>query len=156
MSNGGMMAHLVGCTLADRFAAIAPVAGALNGTSLTPSRPVSVMIFHGTADRHVKYAGGRSEGFQPRTDRSVAQAVSFWVGVDGCSRGPERDDRGKVLWERYRGGRDRTEVVLCAVRGMGHAWPGGAPGTPWADAPSPEVSATEEMWKFFAAHTRAK
>ena len=54
MSNGGILAQRLGCEAADLFAAIAPVAGTLNFTPCTPSRSVSVIEFHGTADQHCR------------------------------------------------------------------------------------------------------
>ena len=57
VSNGGMMAHRLGCELSDRIAAIAPIAGSL-GVACHPTSPVSVMIVHGTNDRHVPYEDG--------------------------------------------------------------------------------------------------
>src|SRR5208282_2572641 len=55
MSNGGMMTYRLGCELSDKIAAIAPVAGALSVENCQPTNPVSVIIFHGTADEHVLY-----------------------------------------------------------------------------------------------------
>ena len=82
------MTYRLGCELSDKIAAIAPVAGALNMENCQPANPVSVIIFHGTADEHVLYNGG--EPIQKvdrhyRVDKSVAYAVSFWVKHDGCS-----------------------------------------------------------------------
>src|SRR5207245_11747467 len=53
MSNGSAMVHRLACELADRIAAIAPVAGGnqLSAvSSCNPPRPVPVIEFHGTAD----------------------------------------------------------------------------------------------------------
>ena len=51
------MAHLVGCRLSDRFAAIAVVSGELT-VDCKPEHPVSVLIIHGTADENLPYDGG--------------------------------------------------------------------------------------------------
>src|SRR5581483_1221143 len=48
MSNGAVMAYRLASELADRIAAIAPVAGPMGTATCKPSRPVSVMHFHGT------------------------------------------------------------------------------------------------------------
>src|ERR1019366_620949 len=52
MSNGGFMSHYLACTMADTFAAVAPVAGVLgvDPSTCPPSRPVPIEDFHGTAD----------------------------------------------------------------------------------------------------------
>src|SRR6202021_3599767 len=62
ISNGGMMSYRVACEVAEQGAAIAPVEGALN-VECHPTAPVSVLIFHGTADRLVPFEGG-SNPFQ--------------------------------------------------------------------------------------------
>jgi polyhydroxybutyrate depolymerase len=155
MSNGGMMTYRLGCELSDKIAAIAPVAGALNVENCQPANPVSVIIFHGTADEHVLYKGG--EPIQKvdrhyRVDKSVAYAVSFWVKHDGCSETPQRSEKGSIQAEIY-GGKDGVEVVLYTVNGGGHAWPGGQAyllGT----EPTREISATDLMWEFFVRHPK--
>lgn len=47
-----------------------------------------------------------------------------------------------------------TDVVVYLIAGQGHAWPGGILPRPGADPPSTEISATDEMWAFFAAHPK--
>ena len=54
ISNGGMMSFRVACEMADVVAAVAPVEGAQN-VDCKPSAPVSVIVFHGTADRLVPF-----------------------------------------------------------------------------------------------------
>ena len=46
LSNGAFMSSVLGCTMADRIAAIAPVAGLIRPASCDPSRPVPVLAFH--------------------------------------------------------------------------------------------------------------
>lgn len=157
ISNGGMMAYRLGCELADRIAAIAPVAGALDVAPCTPSRPVSLIAFHGTADEHVLYEGGvpKKQGDrQPRSDRSVAKSVGFFVSLNGCGKEPARERKGSVIRETWTGCRDGTGVTLVTIVKGGHAWPGGLPWAPWADAPTREVDASQEMWDFFSGHGR--
>src|SRR5690606_22861493 len=62
LSGGGMVYHLA-CESADVFAAVAPSAfDLLQETSgaCSPSRPISVISFRGTADARVPYSGGPS------------------------------------------------------------------------------------------------
>src|SRR5437667_171413 len=49
-SNGAMMAYEAGCELSSRLSAIAVVGGSMTGKERSPARPLSVIIFHGTAD----------------------------------------------------------------------------------------------------------
>ncbi|HXZ48485.1 MAG TPA: PHB depolymerase family esterase, partial [Usitatibacter sp.] len=156
MSNGGMMAYRVGCELADVFAAIAPVAGALDTDDCRPAARVSVIAFHGTADQHVLFEGGaprQSLDRHKRVDKSVAYAIDFWKRRDGCEGEPARRREGSVTHEAYSCA-DGTAVELYAIEGQGHAWPGGEKGRPTADAPTTEISATDLMWNFFARHPK--
>jgi polyhydroxybutyrate depolymerase len=158
LSNGGMMTYRVACELADIFAAVAPVGGALNTDGCRPSSPVSVVIFHGTADQHVRFEGGEpgtSVDRHKRVDNSVAYAVDFWKRRDGCEGEPLRSRKGSVVHDAY-ACRDGTAVELYAIEGQGHAWPGGKKGLPSGnlDAPSTEISATDAMWDFFRAHPK--
>lgn len=86
ISNGAMMSYRLACELSDKIAAVAPVEGAQN-VDCWPSNRISVIVFHGTADRLVPFDGGTTR-FQigpKRTDNSVANAVEFSVRQDGCS-----------------------------------------------------------------------
>jgi polyhydroxybutyrate depolymerase len=78
ISNGGMMTYRAACELSDKIAAIAPVEGEQN-VDCRPGSPVSVIVFHGTADHLVPFDGGTTP-FQigpKRADNSVAGAISF-------------------------------------------------------------------------------
>jgi len=159
MSNGGMMAYRLAAELSDEFAAIAPVAAAFNLEDARPAHPVAVIAFHGTADEHVLYGGGapkKRADSHPRVDRSQAQSIAFWVKRNGCRPRPRKLQRGKIIRETYPGGEAGTEVVLITVRGGKHAWPGGEKGYARGDSPTREISATETMWDFFAAHPRRR
>ena len=159
MSNGGMMAYRLGCELSGRFAAIAPVAGALN-IDCAPSEPVSVLAIHGTADQHVAFAGGRAaqqaDRRHPRTDQPVSHAIAVWSSADGCAPTPIRTTASPARIERYTGCRAGTEVELVAIEGEGHTWPGGKKWASWAPAPTEAVHATSMIWDFFAAHPKRK
>ena len=144
-SNGGMMAYRLACELSDRLTAIAPVAGAMAFAPCAPTRPVSVLAVHGTADAHVPYEGGRSLRTQDeRVDVPVADAVSFWVRHNGCSPQPETTLVGLAARTRYTGCRGGTEVVLYTLDAGGHEWPGRR---------ARDVPTTELLWEFFSQHT---
>lgn len=156
MSNGGMMAYRVGCTLADKVAAIAPVAGSLD-IECNPSQPVSVIAFHGTADENVPYDGGvgKKQLDAAREDKPVSYAIGFWVKRDACNATPKKSEKGTLRTDVYSGCADGTAVVLNTIVGQGHAWPG----SPHilrglADKPDPTVPATDLMWDFFQSHPK--
>ena len=144
LSNGAMMAYRAGCELSDRIAAIAPIAGALDRAACRPSDPVSLIVFHGTADVHVPYAGGR--GRHDRVDLPVAEAVRFWVERNGCRAAAERTVRDTVIEEDYGGCTGGAAVALYAIHGGGHRWFDRRRGDP--------LSATALMWEFFSRHPK--
>ncbi len=154
------MTYRVGCEMADVFAAIAPVAGALDTDSCKPSNPVSLIAFHGKADQHVRFDGGTpiksADLRHARTDKPVSYAIDFWKHENRCDETPARTTKGSVLHEAYACGATSTAVELYAIDGQGHAWPGGEKGIRAGniDAPTTEISATDLMWDFFAHHPR--
>jgi polyhydroxybutyrate depolymerase len=148
ISNGGMMSYRLACELADRIAAIAPVEGAQD-TPCHPSSPVSVVIFHGTADRLVPFNGGTTP-FQIgsiRSDTPVADTVSFWVKEDGCLPVPRHEEAGVLHTDLYSGCNEGAAVELCAIDGGHHAWPG-------TRTSGNDVAATDLIWSFFSTHSK--
>jgi len=153
ISNGAMMSYRLGCELADQIAAIAPVEGAQD-LPCHPSQPVSVIVFHGTADRLVPFNGG-STPFQigpHRTDTSVMDTLQFWVQRNGCLPVPNTSETSGVHIFTYSGCTSGTAVALYAIQGGRHDWPG-APGTDRLGI-SGGVDATGVMCQFFAAHPK--
>lgn len=141
MSNGGMIAHLVACRMADRFAAVAVVSGELTLDDCTPSRPVSVLMIHGTADENLPFNGGVGRNALDRHDvRPVSFATDRWRAVDGCT-GPVMDQHlGNVTRRMFTQCASGSAVELRIINGGGHVWP--------ADAAS-------VGWSFFKAHPRS-
>jgi polyhydroxybutyrate depolymerase len=155
MSNGAILSQRLGCEAADVFAAIAPVAGTLNFSPCTPSQPVSVIEFHGTADQHIPYEGGYGPKSLVNVDfASVQKTIDFWTGFDGCSLQPLSDSHDDIQHQTWAGCRGATAVELYTIVGGGHAWPGGQGGWIDADPPTQTISASELIWAFFAAHPK--
>jgi len=102
-SNGAFFSNLLGCVMADRFAAIAPVSGGTLTVPCNPSRPVPVLIHHGRKDVRVPVAQAR-------------QARDAWVERDGCH------EHVTEVCDWYRGCRDGVEVGYCEDDGE-HSWP---------------------------------
>lgn len=84
-ANGGFMAYRLACERADLPAAIVVIAGAasLDPAACSPSRSVSVLHMHGTADIEFPYAGGGMFGGTPGSPGAV-ESVSRWAAFDGC------------------------------------------------------------------------
>jgi len=149
ISNGAMMSYRSACEMSDVVAAVAPVEGAQN-VPCRPSAPVSVIVFHGTADRLVPFNGG-STPYQlgpHRTDTSVADTVAFWVKENGCAPTPKHAESKTVHIDTYSGCKEGTAVALYAIPGGRHMWPGTA-------VSGVDLPATEVMWKFFSQHPKA-
>jgi polyhydroxybutyrate depolymerase len=157
ISNGGMLAYRLACLYSDKIAAIAPVAGAMNDERCMPRSAVSVIAFHGTADRRVRYEGGEPEvqwDARVRKDKSVAYAMDLWARRNGCEGKPQRTENRKYAIDTWADGLKGAEVVLYTIKGGGHAWPGGKAVRYRADEPTTDVDATKVMWEFFKQHPK--
>jgi polyhydroxybutyrate depolymerase len=147
MSNGGFLSHRIGCELADRFAAIAPVAGVLGVPTCTPSRPMPVLEFHGTLDPLVPWGGNPLIGFQP-----VMDTFQGWATRNGCTGDSVQTySHGDASCQTYQQCNGSADVTLCKIAGGGHTWPGGTP-VPALGWTSYDINATDEIWTFFASH----
>lgn len=157
MSNGGMMTYRLACEAADLFAAAAPVAGANNLDQCNPSRAIALLAVHGTADRSVKFEGGRTDpavrlDANDRVDRSVVESIDPFLRLAKCTAPAAVTLTGDA--ERHVFPCTGGAVEVLAVVDGGHAWPGGERGSAIGDQPSKTVDATEAIWTFFAAHPR--
>ncbi|MFG2090866.1 MULTISPECIES: alpha/beta hydrolase family esterase [unclassified Spirillospora] len=141
-SNGAGMAYRMACEKPGKVAAIGVVEGALV-TDCDPGRPVSAMIFHGTADGSVPFNGGGNRDFNDRRPfPPVSEAVDFWRRVAGL---PEASEPVEALTDdtvcESTGKGDRgVAVAFCKIKGGGHQWPD---------------KASAMLWDFFASHPRA-
>jgi polyhydroxybutyrate depolymerase len=121
-SNGAILAQKIGCELADRVAAVASVAGALdNGWSCRPSRPMSLLEIHGTADQNVRYEYG-------------AEAAAAWRALDDCINTIRTSASSETVTSSTCAA--STEVKLVTIDGGAHAWPD---------------DGAQKVWDFFAA-----
>jgi polyhydroxybutyrate depolymerase len=132
MSNGAMMAYRLGCELADRFAGVASVAGALHlDGSCAPSRPVPMLAVHGTADAVVPFEGGQGQPPFPVAGdfvfTSVADSVDVYRTANGCSDFVEETHhQGGASCRRFTTCESAAPVEICVLDGGGHTWPGGS------------------------------
>jgi polyhydroxybutyrate depolymerase len=156
-SNGGGMAFVLSCTLADRIAAVGMVGSAqtLPWSWCPERRAVPMITIHGTADRLALYDGGTS-WVVPNLP-SIPRWTANWARRNGCGPKPvESAVAADVIRRDYVHCADDAAVVLLTVRGGGHTWPGGEPLPEWFVGPtSRSIDATQEMWAFFKAHPRS-
>ena len=164
ISNGAMLSLMLAAHMPDRIAAVAPVAGTVKTGPRPGARPVSVLFFHGTKDRHVPIEGGIGPNSRVRFRfPSVADTVAVWVEASGCPSRPKiedlpdrGDDRTSVQRHTYGPGREGAEVVLYRIEGGGHTWPGSRQGLAGMLGPTTrDISANEIIWAFFKRHPMA-
>jgi len=171
LSNGGAMSYRLGCTMADRIAAVAGVAtGNQYATSheCAPSRPVPVLHIHGTADPCWEYEGGNAACLQDDGGRMISVGATIhgegelegWRAINGCDDTSatvaidDASDDGTTASEERWSCAEGSAVVLITVEGGGHTWP---QGWPYLDenrvgVVSQDFSATERIWTFFSSH----
>ena len=128
-SMGAVMAGRLACRLADRIAAAAVVSGTPWIGDCMPSRPVSVLIVHGSGDSTFRHAAAESmaQAWRERDDcppPSNPEAIgdgATRIGSDGCAGG--------------------TAVQFVSVENGWHTW-----------FRKPDASAL--AWRFFVEHGR--
>jgi polyhydroxybutyrate depolymerase len=162
MSNGGMMAYRLASEMADRFAAVAPVAGTMGTETCHPSRPVSIIHFHGGDDEFVPSEGGVGRRSVTGTSHySVEHTIQAWVAANGCSPDPvvtrlvnDTQDGTSTTRYVYGSGRENTAVVLYLIEGAGHIWPGRPPRPHYLGKTTYNLVANDVIWEFFQRHAR--
>jgi len=136
-SNGAMMGLRLACEAADHVAAVAVQAGTVFLDECVPSRPVSVLDLHGTADRNLPIDGGVGDqslvgaDFPPPRDglTTIAAELGCAGTDDPTVRETDRPDVTVESWGPCAGGAD---VELIAVEGAPHAWMDDASILTWA------------------------
>ncbi len=175
LSNGGYFTLRLACERADLFAAVAPVMSTFSESlqaRCRPARPLPLLLIGGVSDPLVPWNGGeltrgRALGGKGGTVISVHDTIEFWRRHNGCSAGareialPDRDpdDGTRVMQTLYDSCKDDAQVMLLAVEGGGHTWPG-APERPRitriVGRTSRDIEASEMIWEFFSRHPRAQ
>ena len=163
-SNGGFMTQRLICD-SDTFAAFASVGAAGFGgmPGLCPNgKPLSLLLIHGTADGIVPFDGltqTNSRGAEVVVLASVPQTLGFWADYGGCDTNATNRDlaaSGKspdtsVVIYKVTGCPDNHDIVLYAVVGGGHNWPGVAGLIPDSIGGNVNLDfhASEVVWNFF-------
>ena len=168
-SNGAALAHRLACDAADAFAAVAPVSGENQAALATcaPSRPVSLLVVHGTLDRCWPYAGGAGACIATGRYVSVAETLAGWAQRNGCRAEPVRTtlaarpgvagDGTQVVRHAYAGCVPGGALEHLEVVGNGHYWPDGhayARPALLGGTMSHQLDASRTIVDFLAAHGR--
>jgi polyhydroxybutyrate depolymerase len=139
VSNGGGFTARIGCQLAPRLTAIAPVAGGYKAIAdCHPERALSVLEIHGTNDGAVPY-----HGVPPDFRGSVPRYLQSWRRLNGCVTESVNRHIAPSTVLRVWGGCSTPGTLVAHIEryGRGHEWPGafGASG----------MSASRAVWAFF-------
>lgn len=133
-SNGGYFAYRLASDLPGTFRAIGCVSALMDPAFRFGSDPVPVIAFHGTADPALSY-------------RDAADVVAYWIARNRGAYAGTVYSQGDASAARWEG---RAPVEFFTIQGGNHTWPGGTPGQSGGE-PSYDVSATEELFRFFKA-----
>jgi len=117
-SNGAYFSQLLACALADRIAAVAPVSGGRLQPACLPTRPVPILIQHGSEDPLIPAASARA-------------ARDEWVRLNGCAApatAPADSGPACQRWDQCRAG----AVVEYCEEPYAHRWPPQATDRAWS------------------------
>lgn len=174
ISNGAMMSYRLGLELPDKITAIAPVVGAvpaslaekLRAAASEKKSPVPAIIFNGTDDPLVPFNGGEVKMLLRKlgTVLSVAESAQLWAARNGCVAKPKissvavKDEGMKVSKTTFSDSSGIADVVLYAIDGAGHTWPGPEPGAQYLPPrligrACHDLDATALIWQFFQSHS---
>ncbi|HEY5489431.1 MAG TPA: alpha/beta fold hydrolase [Candidatus Limnocylindrales bacterium] len=119
VSNGGFMAYRMACDHADQISAVVSVVGAMfaDPTLCQPTRAVSVLEIHGTADDSVPYEGGQ---FEPGHRFPGSEAtVTDWAILNGCDQVRQLTGERLDLESGLRGAETRVSRFDRCPAGVG-------------------------------------
>ncbi|HNR31126.1 MAG TPA: PHB depolymerase family esterase [Candidatus Hydrogenedentes bacterium] len=168
-SNGAMMCQRIAFEQPQRYAAMAGVAGAIPANvtdALTPAVPIPVCMINGTEDSLLPWEGGLLTPQDPQgVVLSVPDSVGYWITFNQCPAEPvvetlpnlETFNCTTVRRYTYGPGLLDTYVVLYAVEGGGHAWPGACwlQGLFMRGRVSRDFDASAAIWGFCSQFTRS-
>ncbi len=151
VSAGAIMAYRLGCELAGRINGVASVAGAMVLDACQPTKAVSVIEIHGTADRLVPSAGGRTAGGATQPSPPTSAVVGRWAELNRCPSPPANGTEGLVTTLTWTGCSGGTAVKLITVEGGGHTWFG-----PGFGAVDGAIDATGAIVEFFGLRPKPR
>ncbi len=97
------------------------------------------------------YSGGRVATDQGFAVRNTEQTAAQWAKHNRCSSGPVTTKLGSQV-SRLSWSGCAAPVVLYRIDGGGHTWPGATVDVDRLGLTTHQISATEQMWKFFSQY----
>ena len=113
-SNGAYFSQVLACALPDRIAAVAPVSGGRLRFDCTPSRPVPILIQHGSEDDLIPPDAAR-------------QARDAWREINGCQGDVQAAGPACERWTECKA----AAVVEYCEEPYAHRWPPQATARVW-------------------------
>lgn len=169
LSNGGMMTLRMGCEVGSKLAAIAPVIANMPANMMKtcqPGSPLPVLLMNGTQDPMVPWQGGPVRFFRKKMGEvvSTAETMTFWIKNNQCKSIPDvavlpdsdSSDGSTVRVVTYRCPENGADVILYAIEGGGHNFPG----SHTLDLPrilgrkNNDINGPEVIWQFFTQHAK--
>ncbi len=153
MGQGGFMAHRLACGLGQRIAAVAAVGASIADSAAfycQGSRPVPLMLIHGTADSVVPYFTGLP-GIWP----SIPDLITFWSTRNGCagapitSNLPDLVSEGSTITTQRWTCAQGAELLLYQIVNGGFAWPGASRDLGSGGNRNMDIDASQHIWDFF-------
>ena len=166
-SNGGMMSFRLACEATDAFAAVVTMVANLPeplAAQCRPTRPLPLLMMHGTADPLMPFDGGPVSAFTGNDQGRVISAentIVFWLRNNGCGEEfgvgaiEDRDPLDGIRTETrtWSGCRDGATVVAYRMVGAGHGLPGRSANKPELNArvggrSTNDFDSSEATWSF--------
>ena len=148
MSSGAAMSASLACQASETFAGYGMVTANFYVPQLCDSaaqRPI--IVFHGTDDPVVPYAGGPINTGAGIQVAPAEQTAAAWANHNGCTGGPNETvvdtEVVRIDWTGC-----AEPVVMYRIVGGGHTWPG-AIDIARLGSTTHQISATDEMWRLF-------
>lgn len=155
MSNGSFLTASLVCSLSDRIAAAASVAGVTHPDDCEPERSVPFIAFHGTDDAVVPFAGGESSlGSSAFFEQVMPDEFGEFADEFGCTGSEDVAVSTAVTRTDYIGCDDDNEMSFYAIEGGGHTWPGSLISLVVTELgpTTMDINATDLMLDFFDRH----
>jgi polyhydroxybutyrate depolymerase len=135
LGSGGTLAYRFACGHAELVRGVYVVAGAGAAPSCAPSRPVSLLHIHGSADTTTPYS-------------AAAATVFDWAAASGCGTTfttSAYNRRTDVNDYRFTACPAGTSVEVLRSKAMGHVWP-----TTAAETQATGVAPSTMLWSWAA------
>jgi polyhydroxybutyrate depolymerase len=132
-SQGAHMAHRMGCDASEEVTAVISVAGQApkEPADCTPTKPVTALEIHGTADEVIGYYGDAQHMPPDPKIASAHDTVAVWARNDGCTGGLVETafspidvslivDGDETVVELYAGCPPGVDAALWTMNGVPH------------------------------------